>query len=111
MSTTNCKVAILSGAIAVLGLFSVAASPASSSQHNATSTNATTTDAKSESVTQKPMNQPTMRQQPMMQPSSEGGCSCCKNMMGGNMSGMMNHNQGNMMQRMPGMMRMPNSSK
>ncbi len=111
MSLTNCKVTILSGAIAVVGLFGVAASPASASEHQATSTNVTAADAKSESIAQKPMSQPTMRQQQTMQPASEGGCCCCKNMMGVNMSGMMNHDKEDMMQPMPGMMRMPNSSK
>lgn len=111
MSTTKCKVAILSGAIATLGLFSVVASPASASNHSATPTNVTTADTPSQPLTQKPMTRPAIRNQPMMQPSSEGGCSCCKNMMGGKMSGMMNHNSKDMMQRMPGMMRIPNSSK
>ena len=111
MNTTKCKVAIVSGAIATLGLFTVAVSSASANEHNLDQTKATAADTKSESVTQKPMNQPARRQQPMMQPANEGGCSCCKNMMGGNMSGMMNHNQKDMRQPMPGMMKMPNSSK
>ncbi|MBD2123146.1 hypothetical protein [Trichocoleus sp. FACHB-262] len=111
MSTTKGKAAILSGAIATLGLFTVVVSSASAAEQNQTPTKVTAADKMSESITQKPMNQPAVRQKSTMQPANEGGCSCCKNMMGGNMSGMMNHNKKDMMQSMPGMMRMPSTAK